>query len=388
MMKISPATYSTKPSKDKYDPTWMEIDLSAIRHNFLQVKKRIGRDVLILAPVKANGYGHGILQVSRIFADLGVDYLGVGTISEALFLRNNGFRETPILMLGSVLPAAAELIIKNNITQAIADMRLASAINRQAKILNKKVKIHIKIDTGMGRIGIWHENAKELIHALMKMKNLEIEGIFSHLSSADDSSVVTHQQINDFLRLTEELELSGIKIHYRHIANSMAVIDYKSSHMNLIRPGIILYGLSPGKGLLDNKIQLRPAMQLKSRIVFLKNVPSGRYIGYGGTYRTIRHTVIATIPIGYGDGLNRVLSNRGYVIIRGEKAPIVGRVCMDQIMVDVGSIKGVRLSDTAVIIGHQNSIGITVEDMAYMCDTIPYEILCCFDKRIPKIYKI
>jgi alanine racemase len=372
--------------KNKYMPTWMEIDLNALKYNLIEVKKRIASHVAVLAPVKSNGYGHGILQISRAFVDSGVDYLGVGSLDEALLLRNNGFKKTPILMLGSVLPEAAETVIKNNITQTIGDMHSVSRINRYAGKLKKRLKIHIKIDTGMGRIGVWHEDAMCFIHEISKMRNLDIEGIYSHLSNADDDSIITHKQINDFLCLIEKIEQSGLDIRYRHIANSIAVIDYKSSHLNLVRPGIALYGLPPKAGLLYNKIKLRPVMRLKSRIVFLKDVFPGRRIGYGGTYTIKKSSTIATIPIGYGDGLNRRLSNRGYVLIRGHRAPIVGRVCMDQIMVDVGAIDYVKLGDEVTIIGQQNRDCITVEVLAHICNTVPYEIVCWLDKRIPKIY--
>ncbi len=371
--------------KNKYMPTCMEINLSALKHNLAQVKNRIGRHVAILVPVKANGYGHGILQISKAFSDSGVDYLGVGNLDEALLLRNNGFKKMPILMLGSILPEAAGTVIRNNITQTIGDMHLASRANRCAGKFKKRSKIHIKIDTGMGRIGIWHKDAMRFIHEISKMKNLDIEGIYSHLSNADDS-IITQKQIKDFMCLIKKIEQSGIDVRYRHIANSMAVINHKNSHLNLIRPGIALYGLSPEEGLLDSKIRLRPVMRLKSRIAFLKDVFPGRRIGYGGTFEIKKNTTIATIPIGYGDGLNRRLSNRGYVLIRGHRAPIVGMVCMDQIMVDVGAIDCVKLGDEVIIIGQQKGNCITVENMAHICDTIPYEIVCWLDKRIPKIY--
>jgi alanine racemase len=372
---------------DTYLPTWMEIDLKAIRHNLLQIRKLVGNDVSILAPVKANAYGHGILEISRVFADMGVDYLGVGTIDEALLLRRNGFKKMPILMLGSILPEAIDTIIKNNITQTIGDIDLASQINKHARVLNKKAKVHVKIDTGMGRIGIWHQHALEYIDSLKDMDNLDMQGIFSHLSSADENSVETRKQIKDFLDLVEEIDLKKINIPLRHIANSIAALNYKDSHMNLIRPGIMLYGILPKKGLKARGLSLKPAMSVKSRIVFLKDISPGRSIGYGRTHIIKRHTRIATIPIGYGDGLSRSLSNKGFVLIRGKKAPIVGRICMDQIMADVGNIVDAGLGDEVVVMGKQGGIEINAHEIACLCDTIPYEIICCFDKRIPKIYK-
>ena len=370
-----------------YAPTWIEIDINAIRHNLSQIKKLISNDTAILAPVKANAYGHGILEASEALVDLSVDYLGVSTIDEAILLRKNGFNKIPILMLGSVLSEAAGLIVENNVTQTVGDMRLALAIEKCAKKQGKLAKVHVKIDTGMGRIGVWHKDAMHLIKALCKMKNLRLEGVFSHFSSSDESSVLTHNQMQDFLCLIEEIERLGIHIKYKHMANSMAVIDYKSSHMNLIRPGLILYGLWPKPSLSSSKIRLKPALTLKSSVVFLKDVPPGRTISYGGTHTTKNHTTIATIPIGYGDGLNRRLSNKGYVIVRGKRAPIIGRVCMDQIMVDVGNIAGVKVGDIVTMIGKQSKESITVEEIAGLCDTIPYEVVCWLDKRVPRVYK-
>jgi alanine racemase len=370
----------------KYTPTWIEIDLDAIRHNLLQIKKLVSSDTVILAPVKANAYGHGILKVSETLVGLGVGYLGVSTIDEALLLRKNGFEKIPILMLGSVLNRAAGLIVENNITQALSDIGMAFALSKHAKRQGKRAKVHVKIDTGMGRIGVWHKDALHLITALSKMKNIELEGVFSHFSNSDEDKNITHSQMDDFLSLVEEMEESGVHVKYKHIANSMAVVDYERSHMNLIRPGLILYGLWPRPGLSKSRIRLKPALSLKSSIVFLKDVPPGRTISYAGTHTTKTHTAIATIPIGYGDGLNRRLSDKGHVIIRGKKAPIVGRVCMDQIMVDAGHIKNVKSGDIVTLIGSHGKESITVEEIAGLCDTIPYEVVCWLDKRVPRMY--
>jgi len=374
-------------NKSTYAPTRIEIDLKAIRYNLSQIKKLINSDTAILAPVKANGYGHGILQVSEVLVGSGIDYLGVSTVDEAVLLRENGFKKTPILMLGSILAQAACHIVEYNITQAVGDAQLALAINKCARKQGKRAKVHIKIDTGMGRIGVWHEDAMRLVLAVCNMKNLKIEGIFSHFSSSDENSVLTHTQIQVFLSLIEAIEKSGIHIRYKHMANSMAVIDYNNSHMNLIRPGLILYGLWPKPSQSKVKINLRPALSLKSRIVFLKDVPPGRAISYGGTHTTKKHTTIATIPIGYGDGLSRRLSSKGHVVIRGQRAPMIGRVCMDQIMVDAGNVKGVKKGDTVTLIGRQGNESISVEEIAGLCDTIPYEVVCWLDKRVPRFYK-
>jgi len=369
-----------------YRPTFIEVDLNAIRYNFLQIRKHVGKDTAILVPIKANAYGHGMLETCETLVRSGVDYLGAGTVDEAVFLRRNGFRKIPILMLGSVLRSAVEPIISNNITQTVGDMRLARAVDKSAGKMGKKAKVHIKIDTGMGRIGIWHEDAMGLISKISKLNNVKIEGIFSHFPSADEDSLLTHKQIKDFLSLLQNVNKTGIDIKYRHMANSMAVVDYKPSHMNLIRPGLMVYGLSPSIGAFSDKIHLIPALSLKSKIVFIKDVPPGRKISYGGTHITNSYTRVATIPIGYGDGLNRRLSNKGKVLVRGKRALIIGMVCMDQFMLDISHIDSAKIGDEVVIIGKQNKLSISVEEMAQLSDTIPYEVVCWLDKRIARKY--
>jgi len=377
---------NTRHNQLCYRPTWIEVDLNAIRHNFLQIRKFTGKDTAILVPVKANAYGHGILETCDVLVRSGVDYLGVGTVDEAIFLRRNGFVKTPVLMLGSVLTSVVEPIVMNNITQTVGDMRLARAIDKCAERKGKKAKIHIKIDTGMGRIGVWHEDAMKLISKISRLSNVKIEGIFSHFPSADEDRPLTHRQIKDFLSLLQDVEKAGINIIYRHMANSMAVMDYKASHMNLIRPGLMIYGLSPSPGAFGRKISLKPALCLKSKIVFIKNVPPGRKISYCGTHITTCHTKIATIPIGYADGINRRLSNKGRVLVGGKKAPIIGMVCMDQIMIDINHIDHAKIGDEVVIIGSQKNLRISAEEIGQLCDTIPYEVVCWFDKRIARKY--
>lgn len=389
MRNLRNTKYEIRDTKRKiqgltYRPTWIEIDLGAIRDNFLQIKRLLGKAIKVLVAVKANAYGHGILEVCDVLVKSGVDYLGVATTDEALYLRRNGF-EIPILILGSILTSEIEPVIDNDITQTVGDIQLASAINSSAAKRRKKPKIHIKIDTGMGRIGVWHKQALHFIKRLIKLEHLEIEGIFSHFPSADEDEFLTRQQIKDFFSLISKLEELGIQIRYKHMANSVAVVDYKDSHMNLVRPGLMIYGLYP-KADHYQKINLRPALSLKSRIVFIKDVPPGRKISYGGTYTTTHHTTVATIPIGYGDGLNRQLSNRGSVLIKGKRAPIIGRVCMDQIIVDTGHIPQVMVGDEVVLIGRQRQDRITVEEIARLCATIPYEVVCWFNNRIPRLY--
>ena len=383
MSKLS--NKNRKASSPRYRPTWIEVDLNAIKHNFLHIRKSVSKDTAILVPVKANAYGHGILEVATTLVTSGVDYLGVGTTDEGVLLRRKGFK-IPILVLGSIIPSEIEAIVKYNITQTVGDIELARKINNYCKKLGKKQKVHIKIDIGMGRIGIWHEEAMDLISAISKLKYIEVEGVFTHLSSADEDKALTNKQIDDFKRLISKIEDNKLNIRYKHMANSTASIDYKESHLNLIRPGLMVYGLYPRKVKSNSRISLKPALSLKSRVVFIKEVPPGRRISYGGTHTTKSYTDIATIPIGYGDGLNRTLSNVGSVLINKKQAPIVGRVCMDSIMVDLGKDSKVKIGDEVVLIGSQGSKSISIEKIADTCKTIPYEVACWFDKRIPYKY--
>ena len=376
----------TRNPLTNYRPTWVEIDLNAIKYNFFQLKKLLKKNTAMLIVVKANAYGHGILEVSKALVKAGVDYLGVATTDEAILLRENNFN-IPILTLGGILKPEISAVIKNNITQTVHDIELARNINISAARLNKKAKVHIKIDVGMGRIGVWHENAIEFMKKVACLKNIEIEGIFSHFPSADEDRELTISQIERFRSILQDLKSIGIKVKYRHIANSTAVTSYKDSHMDLVRPGLMVYGLYPKRYGYSKKIDLRPALSLKSRIVFIKDVPSGRRISYGGTYTTNRQTKIATIPIGYGDGFSRSLSNKGYVLIKGKRSPILGRICMDQIMVDIGHIDRIEQGEEVVLIGEQKRDRIRVEDIAHLCGTIPYEVVCWLDNRIQRIYK-
>ncbi|MFC1806763.1 alanine racemase [Candidatus Omnitrophota bacterium] len=368
-----------------YRPTWAEIDLNAVDHNLKAIKRLLKRGTKVLVAVKANAYGHGILEVSKRLIRSGVDYLGVGTTDEAVLLRKAKIN-APILILGSVLKSEVEAITKYKIMPTIGDMEFAKYLNRSCASKRTKIRTHVKIDTGMGRIGIWHKEAIDFMRRLVLLKNIDVEGIYTHFPSADEDELMTKQQIRDFSLLLEEIEELGISMKFRHMANSTALLDYKQSHMNLVRPGLLIYGISPSDRFSNGKIKLKRALKLKSKIVFLKDVGPGRKISYGGTHITSSHTKIATIPIGYGDGLSRRLSNKGHILVKGVRAPILGRVCMDQIMADVGSVPDVKVGDEIVLVGRQRAGEISVEEIAKLCDTIPYEITCALDSRIPRVY--
>ncbi|MFA6321674.1 MAG: alanine racemase, partial [Candidatus Omnitrophota bacterium] len=333
-------------SKPRYRPTWAEIDLKAIEHNCRQVKRLLGRNINIMAVVKANAYGHGIVEVSTVLEKIGVNYLGVATTDEAVRLREYGIK-TPILVLGSVLPDEVKVLVENDITLTLCSESLLDAIRKEAAN-GHQVKVHVKIDTGMGRIGIWHEEALNFIKNLAEEKNIIIEGIYMHFSSVGRDDFFTNYQIESFEKLLERIEGFDIKIPLKHAANSIATVDFKRSHLNLVRPGFIIYGMYP-KHTFPKLIKLKPVLSLKTRVAYIKETPPGRAISYGRSYITQKHTKIATLPIGYADGYMRNLSNRAEVLVRGRRAPVVGRVTMDQTMIDVGHIKDVKIGDEVVL---------------------------------------
>ncbi|MFC1621516.1 alanine racemase [Candidatus Omnitrophota bacterium] len=367
-----------------YRPTYAEIDLNAMRHNLRKIKGIVGKDMEILGIVKADAYGHGMLEVSRTLLKQGVKYLGVASLDEAASLRAAGIK-AKIIVLGSILPQETEGVLKYNAIQAVSDLRIAKALSKLARKKKKNIRIHIKIDTGMGRLGFWHEEAIGFVKTIASLKNLIIDGIFTHFPSAESDAPFTQKQIKDFNFLMKELWRCGIDIPIKHTSNSMALVDFKESHMNMVRPGLIMYGLHPREDLLK-RLDLRPVLKLKTKIVHLKSLARGRSVSYGRTYVAGEDTKIATIPVGYGDGYSRHLSNRADVLIKGRRAPVVGRVCMDMTMVYVGHIKDVKVGDEAVLIGSQGKDIIRAEELANLIYTIPYEIVCNIGRRIPRIY--
>jgi len=364
-----------------YRPTWAEVNLSNLEHNFFQIKKRVEPGTKILITIKADAYGHGLIPVAKRLQSCGIDFFGVASIDEGIKLREAGIK-TPVLILGLILKEDIAPLFKFNLSTTVCDEELPKALNNKAKALRKRVNVQIKVDTGMGRIGIQHYDAHKLVNKISRLKHVNIEGIFTHFAFADLNKEFTFYQIDLFGRLIRKLKKDGIKIPLIHAANSMGLLDYKNSHFNMVRPGLIAYGLYPKENL---KIDLRPVLSLKTRIVFVKKVPSGCGISYGHDYITRRATKIATLPIGYGDGYPRNLSNKAKILIGGKYFKMCGKICMDQIMVDVGNSR-VRIGDEAVLIGTQGNKRITVEELALKSGTIPYEIVCGLGARIPRIY--
>jgi len=386
-MKNPTVNTTNSASHPRYRSTWAEIDLKAIVHNYKQVKKLVGKETKVMAVVKANAYGHGTVEVSKTLEGLGVSYLGVATMDEAVRLRDHGIK-TPILVLGSVLPDEVHAAVENNITLTLASDELLNAIRSEVKGRGPeaRVKIHIKIDTGMGRIGIWHEDALNFIKNLAVDRHIVIEGIYTHFSAAGHDNFFTNYQIESFEKLLAKLDGFDVRIPLKHSANSIATVDFKRSHLNLVRPGLVIYGMYP-KYTFPKLIKLKPAMSLKTRIVYIKDTPPGRSISYGRSYVTGKHTRIATLPIGYADGYLRGLSNKAYVLVRGKKAPVVGRVTMDQTMIDVGNIRKASVGDEVVLIGCQGREEIRAEKLARLAGTIAYELVSLISNRVPRVYK-
>jgi len=362
------------------DLTWIEINLNALRHNIREIKKRIGKNVKICGVIKDNAYGHGIFPVSKVLVEEGVKFLGVADVSDGIYLREKGIK-IPIINLVSNLPFQVKDIIRFNISQSISDLPMARLINNLSKKNNKLTNIHIKIDTGLGRLGVLPKDFKKFFEEISKLKNLRIEGIFTHLSSADTDKSYTLKQINLFRDLTQNITPYIIK----HCANTAGVMNFKNSYFDMVRPGLMIYGLYPSKKDMA-KINLKQLLTWKAKVILVKRVKKGSLISYGGTYKTNRDTDIAIISIGYGDGFSRALSNNGEVIIRDKKYPIIGRVCMDMTVVELGKNSNVKKGDDVILIGESKNERIFAEDIAERCKTISYEIVCRINQTIKRIY--
>jgi alanine racemase len=365
-----------------YRPTWAEVDLANLEHNFLEIKKRCGVNTKIMITVKADAYGHGLIPISKRLERCGVDFFGVASIDEGIELRRSGIKND-ILILGLILKKDILPLFKYNLFPTICDWGMPEVLSSKARFFKKRIGVHIKVDTGMGRIGMHYHDAYKLIEKISRLKGIDIRGIFTHLSCADLNKKFTFCQIGLLDKLVKGLSRRGIKIPLVHAANSIGFINYKDSHFNMVRPGLIIYGLSPKGGL---KVKLKPVLSLKTKVVFVKRVPKGIGISYGHSYITQKATRIATLPIGYGDGYPRNLSNKAEVLIKKRRFRIVGRICMDQLMVEVGN-SNINVGDEVVLIGSQGKETITAEELALKSKTISYEIVCGLGSRIPRIYK-
>jgi len=359
-------------------PTWAEIDLDAVMHNFMLTRELVGEGVSVLSVVKADAYGHGAVEVSKVLVESGTDMLGVATVEEAMELRDYGI-EVPILLLGGIRPAEAEVMIENDLTPCLYSLEVALALDKESAKAGKRGKYHLKIDTGMTRLGIRPEELDQFLSKLVSFKNIDMEGAMTHLPSIhmehDDDS---HNQIHRFHELVSSIKQVGLNPRYLHSSKSASIQSCPLSHMNLVRPGIMLYGSGNYSGL-----DLRPVMKIKSEIIQIRRVHEGTPVSYGGTFVTQRPSIIATLPIGYADGYMRSLSNKAYVSLNGHKAPVVGTVCMDLMMIDVTDILDVGVGGQVVLFGDNL---VSVDDVAFWAGTISYELLSNIGKRVPRLY--
>lgn len=372
----------------KLNRAWAEISLDNIAHNIREIRRITGKNAEIMGVVKADAYGHGVMEVAKTLLENGASRFAVSMLDEAIQLRRAGI-EVPILILGYTDPRRANEIIENDVTQSVFSHDLAQALSDEAVRQGKKVKIHIKIDTGMSRIGFLpgYSAVKNVVE-ISRLPNIIIEGLFTHFATADEKNrEYTNTQFERFMSICCELQRIGIHIPVKHCANSAAIIEYPEMHLDMVRPGIILYGMYPSDDVNKAKIDLKPAMTLKANVIMVKEVEKNTSISYGRIFTTGRTSKIATIPIGYADGFNRMLSNKGKVLINGEFAPVVGRVCMDQCMVDITDIgSDVEVGDEVVLIGAQGQNNITAEDVAQTIGMINYELVCIVGKRIPRAF--
>jgi len=366
--------------------TWIEIDLDAIAQNVRNIKTLIGEKIELMAVVKGNAYGHDILEISSIVLKNGATRLAVARLEEGIFLRKVGIT-VPILVLGLTPEQQVELLVSYNITPTVCRYETIEKLSKFAVKEDKRVKIHIKVDTGMGRIGIFPKHVLDFVTKVKAFKNIEIEGIFTHFSVADEKDKdYTETQFKKFTEVLTILEKEGIEIPIKHVGNSATFLDFPHMWLDLVRPGISIYGLYPSTEV-QKTVKLNPAHSFKTRIIFLKELPVGESIGYGRTFTTKRRTKVASLPVGYADGYNRHLSNQGEVLVRGRRFPVIGRVCMDQSMIDVTNLPQVKVEDEVVLWGRQGQEEITVEEIADKIGTINYEIVHLPDKkRVAKLF--
>ena len=369
-------------------PTWAEIDLDALAHNFQVIRNHVGPDVKVLAAVKADAYGHGAIQCARRLQYEGVDWFGVALPEEGIDLRANGITK-PILCLGGFWQGQEAALLRQDLTPVVYRIDQLDSINRAAQNAGVIANVHVKVDSGMGRLGVPDDALPDFCEALSRFANIRVDGLLTHLASADDVAheEFTRKQLRRFRVAVDLFRSRGIGPSYIHAANSAATFAFETSWGNMVRVGGSLYGFA--RDVFPSNIEvpeLRPVMSLRSRILLLKNVAKGEPLGYGCTFETTRDSLIATLPVGYDDGYRRTLSNRGRVIVRGRFAPVVGRVSMDLTLIDVTDVPGATLDDEVVLLGSDGPLTISAEDIAEVIDTISYEVTCGISSRVPRIF--
>ncbi|MBN1932969.1 MAG: alanine racemase [Desulfobacterales bacterium] len=378
---------------------WVEVNLKAIADNVRELRRITSPSAQLMAVIKANAYGHGAVETARTALKSGATFLGVARLNEGIQIRNLGL-DVPVLILGYTPSLYAEKLIEYDLIQTVTSFEMAENYSRTAIACGKKIKVHLKVETGMGRLGLFHElcgslspgkpanlSAAEKVESIARFKGIELNGIFTHFATADSiDKSYAYTQFKIFMDFLHMLYRRGLEIPLRHAANSAAIIEMPETHLDLVRAGISIYGLYPSDEVEKSRVLLQPAMELKTRIIHLKKVPAGFKISYGSTYQTKQPTTIVTVPIGYADGYNRLLSSRGHMLVRGQRAPVVGRICMDLTMLDVGHIPEVDIEDEVVIFGKQGNQIITIDEIASNLKTISYEIVSTIADRVPRYY--
>ena len=368
---------------------WAEVDLDALRNNLAWIRHRVGPQVRIMTVVKADAYGHGLKQIAALLMQNGTDVFGVANLGEARAIRSVG-RGWPILMLGACLPDEVDLAVRDDVMPSISSLVEARAFSRAAVRLGRAVRLHVKVDTGMGRLGVGARAATDLILRADRLPGVRVEGLYTHYASVEDNAGFSQTQRAAFQRLLDELAGRGIPIATIHANNSGALLHEPDTLFNLVRPGLLVYGILPGgarRSASDLRQQVRAALSLKCRVSFVKEIPRGTPLSYGGSFVAPRRMRVATLSAGYGDGYLRAGSNRASVLVRGRRCPVVGRITMDQTIIDVSPVRGVRAGDEAALIGRQGSEEITANELADWCGTIPWEVLTSISYRVPRLYR-
>lgn len=381
--------------------TWCEINLTALEENLKQIKVLAARNKFeiptrgeykpvhtslmgILMVIKADAYGHGMMAIGQHLNDLGVDIFGVSDINEGIVLRDQGITK-PILLFESTLPEHIPFICEYDLTPTVCSLEFAERLDACAKKTDKLIKIHVEIDTGMGRLGVWQADAFDFIKQISSFRNILTEGIFTHFPVADTDRKFTENQISQLYELVSTLDREGIIIPFVHASNSMGLMGYRTSVLNLFRPGLMVYGLYPDRKT-ECPVELKPVLSVKSKVIFVKEIDKGRGISYGRTFVAKKRMRVATIPIGYNDGYFREFSNKADVLINGQRCPVIGTVTMDQIIVDVSHVEKVDIGTEVIILGAQLSEEISADELAQHVKTINYEIVCNLGNRLPRVY--
>ncbi|HVI42471.1 MAG TPA: alanine racemase [Anaerovoracaceae bacterium] len=372
--------------KEALRPVWAEINLSNLDYNIKQIKQKVGEKE-ILGVVKADGYGHGAVAVSKVLLQNGVKTLAIATLQEAITLREGGIT-CPVIMLGITPGMYVDTLLKYDITPVTSSCENAAAISAAAEAAGKVIEAFVAVDTGMGRIGFLPDDESvEEFKKISRLSNLKIKGLFSHFATADEKDkTYAEAQLSHYNNIYEKLKQAGVDIPWRTFANSAAIMEIPAAHFDAVRPGIVLYGCYPSQEVDRDQLSIKPVMSVKANIVHLKKVQPGFSVSYGRKFTTERESLIATLALGYADGYPRYLSGKGRVIVNGVYAPVVGNICMDQCMIDVTDVPNVKLGDEVVLMGTQGNLTIPADEIGEKTGTINYEIVCAFGQRLPKVY--